>query len=123
VDDNSRRNPAGSAFATHFLSHLIIRMIGMDSALIDQAIELLDKANADLEPELLPGPDARRLLASYARARRRVDFGIAGLSRRLDDASELACVTGTSMGRAKSLVATGKALAVSDDLSAAPTTG
>jgi hypothetical protein len=36
----------------------------MDSALIDQAIELLDKANADLEPELLPAPVARRLLAS-----------------------------------------------------------
>jgi hypothetical protein len=71
------------------LSHLIVRIISMDSATIDQAIELLEKANADLEPELLPVPVARRLLTSYARAGRLVDFGIAGLARKLDDASEL----------------------------------
>ncbi|MEA2497707.1 MAG: hypothetical protein QOH26_112, partial [Actinomycetota bacterium] len=33
---------------------------------IDQAIELLEKANADLQPELLSAPAARRLLASYS---------------------------------------------------------
>lgn len=91
----------------------------MRNALIDQAIELLEKANVDLQPELLPAPVARRLLASYARARRLVDFGIAGLSHKLDDASELARVTGTSMGKAKAVVSTGKVLATSADLSAA----
>lgn len=91
----------------------------MGNALIDQAIELLEKANADLQPELLSAPVARRLLASYARARRLVDFGITGLSRKLDDASELARVTGTSMGKAKALVSTGKVLATSAELSAA----
>ena len=77
----------------------------MDNALIDQAIELLEKANADLQPELLPAPLARKLLASYARARRLVDFGIAGLSRKMDP-SEIATVTGTSMGTAKAVVST-----------------
>jgi hypothetical protein len=91
----------------------------MDIALIDQAIELLDKANADLHPELLPAPVARRLLTSYARARRLVDFGIAGLSRKLDDAAELGRVTGTSMGTAKAVVSTGKRMAEAGELSAA----
>jgi hypothetical protein len=36
----------------------------MANALIDQAIALLEKANADLEPELLPGAAARDLLAA-----------------------------------------------------------
>ena len=91
----------------------------MESALVDQAIELLDKANAELEPELLPAAEARRLLACYARARRLVDFAIAGLSRKLDDASEVARATGTSMGQAKAVVTTGQVLAESDELSAA----
>ena len=91
----------------------------MDSALIDQAIELLDKANADLRPELLPAQVARRLLASYARARRRVDFGIAALSRKVDDAAELARVKGTSMGTAKAVASTATVLATSTELSAA----
>lgn len=91
----------------------------MSDALIDQAIELLEKANADLEPELLPAPLARTLLASYARARRLVDFGIADLSRKVDDASEVAKVTGTSMGHAKAVVATGKVLGGSKELSSA----
>ncbi len=64
----------------------------MGNALIDQVIELLEKANADLEPELLAALQARSLLASYARARKLVDFAIAGLSRKLDDASEAAKV-------------------------------
>ena len=91
----------------------------MNSALIDHAIELLEKANAELQPELLPAPAARALLASYARARRLVDYGIAGPSRKVDDASQLARVTGTSIGRARAVVSTGKVLATSNDLSAA----
>jgi hypothetical protein len=91
----------------------------MGSALIDQAVELLEKANADLEPELLPAAEARELLASYARARRLIDYGIASLARKVDDAPTLARVTGTSMGAAKAAVATGKVMATSDDLSAA----
>ncbi|MFN2389073.1 MAG: hypothetical protein ABR575_05635 [Actinomycetota bacterium] len=48
-------------------------MTTMNVALIDEAIELIEKANADLEPELLTRPDARRLLDSYVRARRLID--------------------------------------------------
>ncbi|MEA2461328.1 MAG: hypothetical protein QOH90_1505, partial [Actinomycetota bacterium] len=91
----------------------------MKEALVDQAIELLEKANADLEPELLQGSSARRLLSSYARLRRLADFGIAGLSRKVADASDIAKVTGTSIGQAKAVQATGKVLARSDDLSMA----
>jgi hypothetical protein len=40
----------------------------MGNSLIDQAIEFLEKANADLEPELLSGEAARSLLEAYARA-------------------------------------------------------
>ncbi|MDQ4028844.1 MAG: hypothetical protein M3214_12485, partial [Actinomycetota bacterium] len=101
------------------MSQLIVTIRAMDSALIDQAIELLEKANADLEPELLRAPVARRLLTSYARARRLVDFGIAAISRKVDDAAEVAQATGTSMGRAKAVVETGKTMSHSDELSAA----
>ena len=31
----------------------------MDVTLVDRAVELLEKANVDLEPELLPTPGAR----------------------------------------------------------------
>jgi len=91
----------------------------MDKALIDQASELVEKANADLEVELIDRDAARRLLGTYARARRVVDFGIAALSRKLGDATEVSRVTGTSMGTAKAVVQTGKVLATSNDLSAA----
>ncbi|MDQ4148537.1 MAG: HNH endonuclease [Actinomycetota bacterium] len=91
----------------------------MGDALIDQAVELLMKANADLQPELLPPAAAQRLLASYARARRLADFGIACLSRKLDEPSALAKVTGTSVGDAKAVAQTGKVLATSHELSMA----
>ncbi len=91
----------------------------MEVDYVEEAVALLEKANADLQPELLPAPVARRLLASYARARRLVDYGIAGLSRKLDDASELARTTGTSVGKAKETVATAKVMGASPELSSA----
>src|SRR5918999_766228 len=91
----------------------------MSSGVLDQAIELLEKANANLEPELLSAPVARRLLNAYARAERLAAFGVATLARKVDDATELAQVTGTSSGKAKAVVATGKVLGASDELSAA----
>jgi hypothetical protein len=86
---------------------------------IDEVIELLEKANADLQPELLPASEARALFASYARAQRLVNFGIASLSRKVSDASEVATITGTSKGHAKSVVTTGKVLGESAELHAA----
>ena len=83
---------------------------GMNDAYIAQAIELLEKANADLEPELLSIPDARELLGVYARAQRLAAFGVAALARRIDEAPSVARVTGTSIGQAKETITTGKVL-------------
>ena len=59
------------------------------------------------------------MFAEYARAQRLAAFGIAALARRVDNASEVAAVTGTSMGKAKETVATGKVLAQSPELNLA----
>lgn len=91
----------------------------MEVTCVDEAIELLEKANADLEPELLAATAANDLLAAYAKAGRLAAYGVAALSRKLDDATALAQSTGTSLGKAKAVVATGKALAQSEDLTSA----
>ena len=91
----------------------------MEVGYVDEAIELLEKANADLEPELLTAATARKLLEAYARAEKLATFGLAALARKCDDASEVARVTGTSLGKAKAVVTTGKVMASSDDLGAA----
>lgn len=94
-------------------------MVGMEVAVVDEAIELLEKANADLEPELLSAAGARALLSAYARAERLAAFGVAALARKIDDAPELARVTGTSIGKAKETVATSKTMDGSPELSTA----
>jgi hypothetical protein len=88
-------------------------------AVVEEAIELLEKANADLEPELLSADAARALLRAYTRAERLAAFGVASLARKIDDAPELARVTGTSLGKAKESVATSKTLDAAPELSAA----
>ncbi len=50
-------------------------------------------------------------MTAYARAGKLVSFGIAALSRKLDDSSELARLTGSSVGRAKNVVTTGTVMA------------
>lgn len=52
-------------------------MRGMGDALIDRAIEMLEKGNAELQPELLSAPAARELLAAYAKAEKLAAFGVA----------------------------------------------
>jgi len=86
---------------------------------VDEAIELLEKADAGLEPELLTRPAALRLLEAYARAEKLASFGKAALTRKIDDISEVTKITGTSVGKAKETVTTGKVLGVSHELSAA----
>ena len=95
----------------------------MDVALVDQVIELLEKANADLQPELLPAPAARKLMGAYARAEKLAGFGVTSLSRKVADAAEVARATGTSMGKAKDVVATGKVLESSAPLASAMQAG
>jgi hypothetical protein len=91
----------------------------MEVTSVDEAIELLEKANADLQPELLSVLEARRLLEAYAGAQRLAAFGVAALAGRLDDASELARATGTSLGKAKDTVATGKVVGDCEELTEA----
>ncbi len=99
------------------MSQAIAILTSMEVTSVDEAIELLEKANADLEPELLSVPEAKERLKAYVRAQRLAAFGVAALSRKLDDVAELARVTGTSLGRAKETVTTGRILRNSDDLS------
>ena len=73
----------------------------MESTHADEAVELLEKANANLEPELLSLAAARQQLQAYARAQRLVAFGVAVLARRIDEASEIARATGSSTSKAR----------------------
>jgi hypothetical protein len=88
----------------------------MEVAHLEEAVQLLEKANVDLEPELLSGPVAKKLIGLYARAQKLAAFGIAALARKLDDASEVAHITGTSIGKAKDTVSTGRVLEHSAEL-------
>ena len=88
----------------------------MEVDLLNQAIQLLEKANAGLEPELLRARDARDLLGLYARIEKLGAFGKVALARKVDDAAELARIAGTSIGKAKDTVATSKIMGQADDL-------
>jgi hypothetical protein len=88
----------------------------MEFSHVEQANELIEKANANLEPELLGAAAARELLEAYARTQRLAAFGIAALARKLDEAPSLAQLTGTSLGKAKETIATGKVLGSSAPL-------
>lgn len=95
----------------------------MNKGLIHQAVEFLEKANADLEPEILTASQARILLSAYALAEKLAGFGVAALSRKLNDAGQVAKATGTSLGKAKAVVATGKVLNESAELEMAMAQG
>ncbi len=82
------------------------------------AIEGLEKENAGLQPELLTTAHTRELMANYARAEKLVAFGLAALSRKLAD-SEVAQLTGSSIAKARGVVATGKVMAASAELAEA----
>jgi hypothetical protein len=95
----------------------------MDRTHVDDAIASLEKANADLDPDLLTVAQARALLACCARVRKLADSLIAGLARRVDDATQVSKVTGTSRGKAKETITTGMVVAQSDALSDALSQG
>ena len=86
---------------------------------MSEVITWLEKANVDLEPELLSVSQAREELDAYAKAQRLVAFGVAALARKIDEASSVAKVTGTSVGKAKETIATGKVLGSSGELTQA----
>src|SRR5688500_14050456 len=89
----------------------------MATDVLNHAVEFLEKANANLDPELLTAASARKRFATYARAEKRAAYGAAALARKIDDAEQIARSTGTSAGRARAVVETGKVMAQSDDLS------
>ncbi|MEO8322981.1 MAG: HNH endonuclease signature motif containing protein [Actinomycetota bacterium] len=91
----------------------------MEDTHVGKAVELLEKANAELEPELLSIPEARARLETYVRAERLAAFGVAALARKVDDAPGLARVTGTSVGKAKETIATSEILGESGPLNEA----
>jgi hypothetical protein len=88
----------------------------MQEKFLDQAIELLEKANVDLEPELMTAQRARKLLDSYARVQRLGSYGVAALTRKVAEPAEVARATGTSLGAAKATMTTGQAMRSSGDL-------
>ena len=95
----------------------------MKFELVDEAIELLEKANADLEPELLLAADTRKLMKVYARVEKLCSYGVAASTRKVDDTIEVAKATGSSAGKAKTVVATGRVLGSCDELATAMQTG
>ena len=92
-------------------------------SLLDQAIELLEKANAELEPELLDSSGARVVLDRYARARRLADFGVAAVARKVGDAAVVSRATGTPVGHAKATIELGNNLKAAPELGAALQSG
>jgi hypothetical protein len=88
---------------------------GMETQLNDAAA-LVEKTNANLEPELLTVEAARKVLARYARIKKLAAYGEALLAHRLDDAVTVARATGTSMGKAKATVDTGASLEEADEV-------
>ena len=86
---------------------------------LDEAIKWLEKANANLEPQLLNAAAKREQLVSYARVKKLASFGETQLAGYVEDPMELARVSGTSIGQAKTTVETAKALRHADDVSQA----
>jgi HNH endonuclease len=91
----------------------------MEFSHLDDAVALLEKANAELEPELLTVAGARERLAVYARARKLIDYGITALGARINDAQSLARATGISVGKAKKTMATSAVMGASAPLNEA----
>ena len=86
---------------------------------LEEIVEQLEKENASLEPELLNLEHARQVLALYARVVKLGQFGVAAVARRVDNTEQVARATGSSIGKAKAVVATGKVMQQSDELSMA----
>ncbi len=79
---------------------------------------MLEKANADLEPGLMTQKEVERTFELYSRAERLAAYGKTMLARRMDEA-KVAQLGGTSIGKAKAVVATGNAMESSPELSQA----
>lgn len=88
----------------------------MDQKALVDAVGVIKKTAADLEPELLQMSDARNLLSLLIEGQRAIEYAVTSLTRKISDPHEVAKVTGTSLGKAKAVVATGQVLRESGDL-------
>jgi hypothetical protein len=90
----------------------------MEFNAVQDAVKSLEKANANLGPELLSADDARELLAVYARAVKLASYGQTALARKIDNAVEVArtlrCLHGQGQGDRGRGQALGDAPEVSD---------
>ena len=82
----------------------------MDVGLLKQAISLLRRCNASLEPKRMEASFPRECLALYGEVEKLGAYGTAALSRKVDDVERVARATGTSIGKARAAVETGRAL-------------
>ncbi|HZA39697.1 MAG TPA: hypothetical protein VFA00_03640, partial [Actinomycetota bacterium] len=82
----------------------------MEFAVLDEAVELIEKVNSNLQPEIVSADDARRLLGTYASIEKLASYGRALMASRIDDVAAVARMSGTSTGQAKKTVETGAAL-------------
>jgi hypothetical protein len=82
----------------------------MNKSFVGETIAWAEKANADLEPNLMTSEDKRRLRAEYSRLKKLAAYGETVLSSELDDPEELARLSGTSVGKARATVETAKVL-------------
>jgi len=83
--------------------------MGIDE--LRRVVGLLEEANSALAATVTSRAETEQLLAWYARAERLAAFGTAALSARLGDAAKLARVAGTSVGQARRVIDTGRAVA------------
>ena len=81
---------------------------------LQDALTSLQKARASLEPELLSIADARDALATSAMAKNVIASIESELIGRVDDAQTVARITGTSVGKAKIVTETARALKDAD---------
>jgi hypothetical protein len=70
VRKNLRKISRSTRSEAHFLTYPLGTMLAMDVVvLVEQAVELLEKANAELQPELLTREESQEWLALYIRMR------------------------------------------------------
>ena len=94
-----------------------------EGALVDRAIELLEKATDGLEPELFDSASARAMLERFDLVRRLGDFGVAAFARKVDDPIVVSRATGTPVGQAKATIELGNNLKAAPELGAALASG
>ena len=98
----------------------------MSASLLAEVKEVrqrIDKFNAGLEPELVDASLARSLLEEFVGIGRCVDFAVAALSHKIDDATAVARTAGTSMGQAKATIEMGYNLKAAPELGEALKSG